>query len=155
MDDIRERGYRLGRATVLDVRAVHQLERVIFPKDAYPYPDLILLFFWPGLINLKAVAPDGSLAGFVCAGQMPLQTVGWIITLGVDPAHQQRGLGRALLLRAEQRLKGTHVRLTVRESNAPAITLYRHTGYQVIDHKYGYYRDHETGLIMEKRLESD
>jgi ribosomal-protein-alanine N-acetyltransferase len=139
---------------LLDIPAVHRLEQVIFPKDAYPYFDLALLFLWPGLMNLKATASDRSFAGYICAGRLPFQSTGWIITLGVDPAHQNRGVGRALLLRAEQRLKGPVVRLTVRESNAPAITLYRHNGYEVIDRKYGYYRDRETGLIMEKRLES-
>lgn len=155
MNDIRERGYHISRATLLDLRAVYHLERVIFPKDAYPYLDLTLLFLLPGLVNLKAVAPDGSLVGFVCAGRMVFQTIRWIITLGINPAHQNRGVGRALLLRAEQRVKGENIRLTVRESNTPAITLYRHTGYQIIERKYAYYRDGEAGLIMEKRLKSE
>lgn len=146
------RGYRVGRATVLDIRAVHRLERVIFPRDAYPYPDLLLLFFGPMITNLKAVAPDGSLAGFVSVAQVWARQVAWIITLGVAPEHQRQGLGRCLMATAEVRLRVPTVRLTVRASNTPAITLYRHTGYTVIDHKVGYYHDGETGLVMEKSL---
>ena len=55
-----EAGYALRRATVFDLRAVYRLERLIFPRDAYPYADLFLLFVLPGMLNQKIVAPDGS-----------------------------------------------------------------------------------------------
>ncbi|MBN1966028.1 MAG: GNAT family N-acetyltransferase, partial [Anaerolineae bacterium] len=145
-------GYRLRRATLLDIRAVHRLEQVIFPRDAYPYFDLFMLFVWPRVINLKVAAPDGSLAGFVSAVRVPLRDRAWIITLGVDPAHQHRGIGRLLLETSEKRLNVPCVRLTVRDGNTPAMTLYRHAGYTVIERKFGYYRDGETGLVMEKLL---
>ena len=45
------------------------------------------------------------------------------------------------------------MRLTVRQGNFPAIRLYEREGYEIIEKKYGYYRDGETGLIMEKRIE--
>lgn len=145
-------GYALRRATLLDLRALHRLERVIFPRDAYPYPDLALLFLVPRIVNLKIVAPDGSLAAFVSASRGLSCERGWIITLGVAPAHQRRGLGTALLAVAEARLKRPYVRLTVRESNAPALQLYQRTGYTIVERCPGYYRDGEAGLIMEKRM---
>ncbi len=145
-------GYRVRRATLLDLRAVHALERRIFPRDAYPYADLILLFLTPRVINLKMVAPDGGLAGFVSAIRSPLRPRGWIITLGVNPAHQRKGLGAALLAAAEGRLRAPYVRLTVREGNFPALALYRREGYTVIERRPGYYRDGEAGLIMEKAI---
>ena len=55
-------GYTLRRATLRDLRALYRLERLIFPRDAYPYFDLALLFLTPGVINLKIAAPDGSRA---------------------------------------------------------------------------------------------
>ncbi|HVO69408.1 MAG TPA: N-acetyltransferase [Aggregatilineaceae bacterium] len=146
------RGYLLHRATLRDLRTLHRLERVIFPRDAYPYLDLALLFVWPGVVNLKITAPDGTLAGFVSATRGLASQRGWIITLGVDPAHQRHGLGTYLLATAEQRLERPNMRLTVRESNLAAIRLYERTGYTVIEHKWGYYRDGETGLVMEKRV---
>jgi ribosomal-protein-alanine N-acetyltransferase len=145
-------GYMLRRATLLDMRALHRLERVIFPRDAYPYLDLAALFLWPGVINLKIAGPDGTLAGFASCSRGLLPERGWIITLGVDPAHQRRGLGAYLLDVCEQRLGRRFVRLTVREGNTPAIRLYERTGYTVIEHRWGYYRDGETGLIMEKHM---
>ncbi len=146
-----EPGYTLRRATVFDLRAVHRLERTIFPRDAYPYADLFLLFVLPGMLNLKIVAPDGSLAAFVSATRALFnRDRAWIVTIGVHPAHRRRGLAKHLLAVVEQRFKTPYVRLTVREGNIPAITLYRTTGYRVVDRRPGYYRDGETGLVMEK-----
>lgn len=148
-------GYRLQRATLLDLRAVYRLERVIFPFDAYAYLDLAALFVFPGMRNLKVVAPDNSLAGFVSAGPARMRQRGWIITLGVAPAHQRRGIGRWLLEEAEQRMGRPEMRLTVRASNVPAITLYRRAGYAVVERKPGYYRNGETGLVMERKMAID
>jgi ribosomal-protein-alanine N-acetyltransferase len=146
-------GYALRRATLLDTRAIHRLHRVIFPRDAYPLLDLGLMQLWPGVINLKIAAPDGSLAGFISGTRGLSPQRGWIIMVGVAPAHQRQGLGAYLLHICEQRLKRPYMRLTVRESNTTAIRLYERTGYMVIDRKWGYYRDGETGLVMEKRVE--
>lgn len=149
--DPRAQGYTLRRATLRDIRAVYRLERVIFPRDAYPYLDLSALFLLPGIINLKAVTPDGALAGFVSGVRARVhRNRSWIITIGVSPAHQRRGLGALLLGTMEHRLKRPCTRLTVREGNFPAIHLYEKTGYVIVEHKYGYYHDGETGLIMEK-----
>jgi ribosomal protein S18 acetylase RimI-like enzyme len=147
-------GYALRRATLFDLRALHRLEAVIFPRDAYPYLDLALMFLWPGIINIKVVAPDGALAGFASCSRGLSPERGWIITLGVAPTHQRRGLGAYLLTVCEQRLKRPSMRLTVRQGNIPAIRLYERTGYQTIEQRWGYYRDGEAGLIMEKRVES-
>lgn len=140
----------LHRATVLDVRAVHHLEQVIFPRDVYPYLDLLTLFLWPGIVNLKITAPDGSLAGFVSGIRALRPTHAWIITIGTARAHQRQGLGTFMLHTIEQRMGRPAMRLTVREGNQPAIRLYQHTGYTTIQRKAGYYRDGEAGLVMEK-----
>ena len=146
-------GYRLRRATLLDVPATHRLHRVIFPRDAYPYLDLTLMMLWPGVINLKITAPDGSLAGVVSITGGLSGRHGWIIMVGVAPAHQRHGLGTALLHAVDQRLRRDYVRLTVRQGNFPAIRLYEREGYTIVEKKFGYYRDGETGWIMEKRVE--
>lgn len=152
--DPQARGYTIRRATLRDIRAVYRLERVIFPRDAYPYIDLALLFLLPRVRNLKITAPGGELVGFVSVGAaLNLSQAKWIITIGIDRAHQRRGLGEWLLGVAESSMNGRPcTRLTVRESNYPAIRLYQKTGYVHLERKAGYYRDGEAGLVMEKCL---
>lgn len=139
-------------ATLFDLRAVYLLERQIFPKDAYPYPDLAILFLTPGVVNLKAVNDQEKLIGYACGtrGWLPFQP-SWVITLGVATAYQNQGVGRKLLRACEERLAPNRVLLTVRISNTPAIHLYESAGYEIIETKRFYYRDGEDGLIMEHR----
>ncbi|MCD4686342.1 MAG: GNAT family N-acetyltransferase [Anaerolineae bacterium] len=148
-------GYTLRRATVRDLRAVQRLEKVIFPRDVYPYLDLLILFLWPGIVNLKITAPDGALAGFVSGIRALRPEHAWIITIGTARAHQRRGLGTFMLHLIEQRMARPAMRLTVRESNHHAIRLYHHTGYTTVERKKGYYRDGEAGLILEKRVKQE
>lgn len=145
--------YRVVGASLFDSRCVHRLEKEIFPKDAFPTVEIAILMLLPRIVNLKVVAPDGALAGFASGSKSfyPRQP-GWIITIGIATAHQRRGLGRLLLRCCEQRLGTKSVRLTVRASNTPAITLYENTGYTHIKRLKAYYPDGEDGLIMEKNL---
>jgi ribosomal-protein-alanine N-acetyltransferase len=46
------------------------------------------------------------------------------------------------------------MKLTVRMSNEPAISLYEKEGYRSVDIWKRYYNDGEDGLVMEKKLES-
>jgi ribosomal protein S18 acetylase RimI-like enzyme len=59
---------------------------------------------------------------------------GWVYYLGVDPDHRRKGLGRELMLAAEQWLakrSAPKIQLMVRDDNAPAIGFYKALGYEV------------------------
>jgi len=59
---------------------------------------------------------------------------GWVYFLGVDPDHRRKGLGRELMLAAEQWLakrSAPKIQLMVRDDNAPAIGFYKALGYEV------------------------
>ncbi len=142
---------RIGPLTLRDIRAMHRLERDIFPKDAYPYPDLALLLLWPRVVNLKASGPSGDLWG-IASLSLPLlpASPAWVVTLGVAPAQQRRGIGGELLTALEARTHAPRLRLTVRRGNTPAIELYHKMGYTVQRIGTRYYPDGEDGLIMEK-----
>lgn len=74
----------------------------------------------------------------------------------IHQALQRRGLGRRLLHRVLEDLKGRSINLVtleVRASNAPAIGLYRGAGFQMIAVREGYYsRPKEDALVMLKAL---
>jgi ribosomal protein S18 acetylase RimI-like enzyme len=61
---------------------------------------------------------------------------GWLNYLAVDPERQRRGLGRAIVSEAEQRLRASgcpKINLQVRSSNQGVIEFYRRVGYSVDD----------------------
>jgi ribosomal protein S18 acetylase RimI-like enzyme len=77
---------------------------------------------------------DGAIVGTVMAGYDGHR--GWVNYLGVDPAHQRHGLGRALMDEAERLLRAAgcpKINLQVRTANAAAIEFYRRIGYAVDD----------------------
>ncbi|MFC1961105.1 GNAT family N-acetyltransferase [Chloroflexota bacterium] len=142
--------YDLQRASWRDLRAVHRLERQAFTTDAYNYFDLFLLCFWPGMVALKMADAAGQLVGFVAGGQLLGQGRTWIMTIGVHPEHQGRGLGQRLLLACEAQLTDPQIYLTVRVSNERAIYLYRKNGYRQVRIKDRYYKNGESGIEMRK-----
>jgi ribosomal protein S18 acetylase RimI-like enzyme len=86
-------------------------------------PDLFLV----GLV-------DGNLIATVMAGYEGHR--GWINYLAVDPAHQRRGYGRAIVAAAEQLLRDCgcpKINLQVRTANTEVIAFYRSVGYAVDD----------------------
>ncbi|MFF2861490.1 GNAT family N-acetyltransferase [Streptomyces rubiginosohelvolus] len=90
--------------------------------DQEPQPDPTFL----------AVAPDGSLAGFVSVAYARWNRRLTIEDIEVAPGHRGRGVGRALMSRAEEfaRERGAgHIWLEVTNINAPAIHAYRRMGF--------------------------
>ncbi|RPJ25483.1 MAG: GNAT family N-acetyltransferase [Chloroflexi bacterium] len=138
-------------AGLRDLAALRRLEQACFEKDAWPLLDLIAVLTWPDVIKLKAME-DGEMIGFVAGDPRSSEGASWIATIGVDPRHQRRGIGRALLRACEERLKLPSVKLTVRMSNQGAISLYEQEGYHSVDIWTKYYNDGEDGLVMEKTL---
>jgi ribosomal-protein-alanine N-acetyltransferase len=138
-------------ASLRDLGALRRLESVVFEKDAWPLLDLVAVLTWSDVVRLKAVI-DYEMVGFVAGDPRPAQNAGWIATIGVDPHHQGRGIGRALLRACEEKLNFPTVKLTVRISNERAISLYEREGYRTVDIWTKYYNDGEDGLVMEKIL---
>ncbi len=141
----------ITKANLLDLNALHRLEKVCFDKDAWPMFDLIAVLTCPDVIRLKAIVA-GQMAGFVGGDPRPREGWGWIATIGVDPRFQRRGIGRALLHACEARLGVPRARLTVRISNIAAISLYEKEGYATTEIWSRYYSDGEDGMVMEKNL---
>jgi ribosomal-protein-alanine N-acetyltransferase len=138
-------------ATWRDLNALRHLEKVCFPKDAWPLWDLVGVLTLPNVVRLRA-AVDSQMIGFIAADIRPSERLAWIATLGVLPEYRGRGIGRALLEACEQLLDVRRVQLNVRASNQAAIQLYQTSGYQRAGIWPTYYQDGEDALVMEKEL---
>ncbi|WP_205874106.1 ribosomal protein S18-alanine N-acetyltransferase [Mycobacterium camsae] len=86
----------------------------------------------------------GALIGY--AGIARLGSTGFtgvsfyeVRNIGVDPAHQGRGVGRRLLDELLKFAAGGAVYLEVRYDNEPAIALYRDVGFDQVGLRPGYY----------------
>ncbi|MEJ5225267.1 MAG: GNAT family N-acetyltransferase [Anaerolineales bacterium] len=136
-------------ASLMDLNALRHLEKVCFPKDAWPLLDLIAVLTYPGITRLKMVE-NGHMLGFVAGDPRPQEQMGWIATIGVLPQHRRRGIGEALLAACEEGMGLPRVRLSVRAENESAIQMYKKNGYRVVDMWSNYYNDGGSAIIMEK-----
>jgi ribosomal-protein-alanine acetyltransferase len=76
-------------------------------------------------------------------------------SLAVDPPARRIGLGRTLLLAAEQAVQergAMHMRLEIREDNPAAYALYRALGYRQHGTWLEYYEDEADALRLRKAL---
>jgi ribosomal-protein-alanine N-acetyltransferase len=145
--------YTIEDASWRDVRALYELERICFSRDAWPLSDVMGVLLFPGVVRLRALAA-GKLVGFIAGDPRRSHNVGWILTLGVLPDWRRKGIARALLAECEKRLGMGTIKLTVRKGNQAAVKLYEQFGYQITNVWPGYYRDGEDGLVMVKKLDA-
>ena len=78
-----------------------------------------------------------------------------ILTIGVDPECRGKGLGLAVLERAEQSVAdagAVSLFLEVNQVNEPAKALYTRAGYSEIGRRPRYYRGRDDALIFRKSL---
>ena len=137
------------RANWRDAWELGRLERRCFLRaDTLGWFEYLGLCLWPGVVMLKAVA-GGRIVGFVAGDPRRWSGHAVILTLGVDPTWQRRGVGQRLMRECEARLDLPVIRLQVRKSNTPAIALYRKLGYAIARDLPRYYSD-EDGYLMEK-----
>ncbi len=134
-----------------DLNALRHVEKVCFPKDAWPLLDLIGILTFPNIVRLKAVS-DGQMVGFVAGDIKRSERLAWIATIGVLPEYRGRGIGAELLRACEAKLDVPVIRLVVRQSNDTAIRLYERFGYGLLGTWRKYYSDGEDGTVMEKRV---
>ncbi|TLP77227.1 ribosomal protein S18-alanine N-acetyltransferase [Nesterenkonia sphaerica] len=147
--------------TTRDIPQVIQLERRLFPHDAWPER-----FFYDELAQAEpsVAAPHATRAYWVAredetllgyAGMMCVLPLADVQTLAVAPEAQGRGLGSRLLGLIEQearRRAAEDLLLEVRSDNPRAQQLYLRCGFEQIHRRREYYPDGGDALIMRKRL---
>jgi len=143
----------IGPAGWRDLPGVWALEKACFGRDAWSFLELGLALISPN-VRLKAMSGE-RLVGLVVGEPHPYEGFAWIATIGVHPEFQRQGIGASLLAEAEARLKVPLLKLTVRQSNTPAIALYQKFGYAPVSHWERYYSGGEAGVVMEKRRTTD
>ena len=131
--------------------AVLALALIIIPLTLGDY--WVLTFGTVGAITLAVIGLNVAMGW---AGLLSLYETAQILTVGVIPAAQRRGLGTELvrLLEAEARhRRATELLLEVRIDNEPAKTLYEKEGFVALGLRKGYYDNGRVDAItMRKEL---
>lgn len=141
---------RIRPATPADGSALARLERVAFadPWSAASLRDLLTSSSAFGFVAEDA----GEVVGYGLGRTVVDE--GEVLNLAVAPTHRRRGIARALLAQVLDRFD-THpvleVFLEVRESNLPALQLYRRHGFVPVGRREGYYHHPvEAGLVLRR-----
>jgi [ribosomal protein S18]-alanine N-acetyltransferase len=125
-----------------DAARCAELESMLFPGDD-PWPARAFLAELKAKHNHYVGArADGRLVGYAGISRLgrraPFEYE--IHTIGVDPAHQGKGIGRRLLTALLDFAGDAAVFLEVRTDNVPAIALYENFGFVAIGVRKRYYR---------------
>ena len=128
----------LGPLVESDAPRCAELERILFPCDD-PWSERAFREELRAGFHYVAARVDETLVGY--AGLAVVGTDAEVHTIGVDPAHQGRGIGRALLRALLEVADAAHatVFLEVRTDNAAAHALYVSEGFAVVGLRRRYY----------------
>jgi len=128
----------LGPLLESDAPRCAELERLLFPGDD-PWTERAFREELLAGFHYVAARLDETLVGY--AGLALMGTDAEVHTIGVDPAHHGRGIGRALLRELLVVADAAHatVFLEVRTDNDAAHALYASEGFAVVGLRRRYY----------------
>lgn len=136
-----------------DIRALAELERELFPQDAWSEAT-----WWSELAarpRRSYVVEDGTDGALLAYGGVDLGgEVADVMTMAVAPAAQGGGLGTVLLRELVARARADHaayLMLEVRADNAPARKLYDRNGFEVLTVRRRYYQPGDVDALVMRR----
>jgi ribosomal-protein-alanine N-acetyltransferase len=141
-------------AVPADLDRLVELERA-HASDRFSRSQLHYLLTRANAVILVAEAVEHEVLGNVIVLYRHAGRSGHLYSLTVASEHHGRGIGRLLLLHAEEltrELGRDRIVLEVRSDNERAIRLYRAAGYEQVGIKPAYYSDGRDALKMEKDL---
>lgn len=144
---------KVRRARRGDLSALVALERSL-PGERMSRADLARLLGQES-VEVWVAETDGVVVGDAVVLFRRGFDSGLLYSMAVDPNYRGRGIAKMLLASAEEgaRERGVLVmRLEVHEENAPALELYRQSGYRVRGKTSDYYQDQSGALRLVKRF---
>jgi ribosomal-protein-alanine N-acetyltransferase len=128
----------LERADPGDIPTLVELEEILFPGDSPWTAEMFAGELAAGHHYVVHRDPAGTVDGY--AGLALLGGEAEVHTIGVRPAAQGAGIGRALLRDLLAYAGDRRVLLEVRTDNAAAIGLYESEGFVIVGTRRRYYR---------------
>lgn len=131
-----------------DIKAVLSLEAKTFGKDAFPVLEFAYLYSI-GAETFLVIYQGKQLRGYISA--YVEDEIGYIASIAVDAKYRRQGIAKKLMQEVMTIFKQSGnisaIQLHVRQSNHPAIALYKSLGFIVLSSEVNYYQD-EDALVM-------
>ncbi len=157
-----ELNYRLRRFKPSDLEGVIRINRECLPEN---YTTLFFMNLYKRYPETFIVAEaNKKIVGYImCRIETGIPSFkllgitrkGHIISIAVLPGHQHKGIGYALMQEATRAMVTYNAKecyLEVRESNLPAVELYKKLGFDIARTIISYYADGENAFVMAKKL---
>jgi len=152
----------LRKFAVNDLASVTQINTACLPEN---YTDIFFVDLYRRYPETFVVAEeDGKIVGYImCRIEMGLSNFGLsgvakkghVVSVAVLPEQRRKGVGKALVLRALDGMRGYGAKqcyLEVRVTNQEAISLYKKLDFDVARTIHGYYADGEDAFVMSVKL---
>ncbi|MDO6391839.1 N-acetyltransferase [Pontibacter sp. BT731] len=144
----------IRKAELSDLRAVKAIDALLFGADSYPL--FVLRQFYDITGDYLLVAETGGeVVGYMLSHLDHANTKGWLLSLGVLPAHRGKRIGEKLMAAtlAQMEAKGVAVLyLTVHPNNVAGISIYTRLGFTVQEEVADYYLDQSPRLLMSRQV---
>jgi ribosomal-protein-alanine N-acetyltransferase len=154
--------YGLRKFAINDLASVTQINAACLPEN---YTDIFFVDLYRRNPETFVVAEeDGKIVGYImCRIEMGLSNFvlsgvvkkGHVVSVAVLPEHRRKGVGKALVIKALEGMRGYGAKqcyLEVRVTNQEAISLYKKLDFEVTRTIHGYYADGEDALVMTVKL---
>ncbi len=130
-----------------DVKCIVEIERQCFTD---PWSEkLFLEALKTDSIEIYSAVENSEITGFL------VLSTGYddmnVDNIAVSHAHRRKGIAKALLSFAHEKYENRPFLLEVRESNEPAINLYKTLGYERVGYRRRYYRNPDEGAVLMTR----
>ena len=159
-----EMSYNIRPFKPSDLDQVMKINRECLPEN---YASLFFINLYKRFPATFIVAElDNKLVGYImCRIEtgvpsfklLGITKKGHIISIAVLPKYHRKGIGYALIQQATEAMvnyKAKECYLEVRESNKPAVFLYKKLGFEIARTIRNYYADGEDAFLMAKLLPS-
>ena len=141
---------RIRSAGIEELPEVQQIEEACFNEERYPPDVLSAMLAEEGFETF--LAEDGELLGSATVNYRRDMVAAQLVSIAVLPAHRGKGVAKALLAEAEERVRRRGARrmvLQVNVLNVAAINLYLHEGYVLQGMIGDYYGDGKDAYFMD------
>lgn len=154
--------YKLRKFMMNDLASVTQINAACLPEN---YTDIFFVDLYRRHPETFVVAEeDGKIVGYImCRIEMGLSNFGLsgvakkghVVSVAVLPEHRRKGMGKALVVKAMEGMRGYGAKqcyLEVRVTNQEAISMYKKLDFEVARTIHGYYADGEDAFVMTVKL---